>query len=87
MSDRAAALREEALLRPGSRDGLESENVSGDDGEGSSTTIDGAGDNKAGSTVTGALGLAARGFRGAAQLVRGVTDDGSSGGSSKFHHH
>lgn len=74
LTDRAAALREDALARPGSRDGPDSEETSENEADGNHTSQT----QPANSFAGRALGLAADGFRGAAQLVRGPTDDGRS---------
>ena len=78
LSDRAAVLREQAMARPGSCDGIGSEETSDND-----TDVDKAASDKADAgsedPQTPLLGPAehARGsFRGAAHLVRRITHDG-----------
>jgi hypothetical protein len=80
LSDRAAALREQAMARSGDRDGTASEETSDDDkspmraGHGGAAAA-GSGAGGAGLASRG-LNLAAQGFRGAVSLVRGEAEDG-----------
>jgi len=67
LSDRAAALREQAMARPGSRDGLGSEETSDSDNADNGS--------EAPRTSSGALGYAADALRRGADLVRGSLDD------------
>ncbi|RDW94696.1 putative heavy metal tolerance protein [Coleophoma crateriformis] len=67
LSERADALRKQALLRPGSRDGATSEDVSENEGEIPSTVVT----PEPGTLASRALGRAAEGLRGAASMVRG----------------
>lgn len=75
LSERADALRKQAMLRPGSRDGATSEDVSENEADISGTTAA----PEPSSLASRALGRAADGLRGAASLVRGSKpseDDG-----------
>ncbi|KAL3423319.1 heavy metal tolerance protein precursor [Phlyctema vagabunda] len=68
LSERADALRKQALLRPGSRDGATSEDVSENEAD-----IPIVSDTPESTTLASrALGRAAEGLRGAASLVRGA---------------
>lgn len=78
LSDRAAVLREQAMARPGSRDGLGSEYTSDNDTEvdkGASDKAD-AGSSEPSSPGLGAAEHARGSFRGAARLLRRITHDG-----------
>ncbi len=70
LNDRAAALREEALQRPGSSEGPDSEDVSENETDATRNQQMTAG------LAGRAIGFAADSIRGAAHLVRRTTDDG-----------
>lgn len=73
LSDRAAQLREESLRRPGSREGLTSEETSENEGESRSNAMV---PYNASSGVTGrALSRASEGPRGIAETHRGRPDE------------
>lgn len=77
LTDRAAALREEAMARPDSRDGFDgSEETSENEVD---TAPANARTSASGGIAGRALGRAADSLRGAAWLVRGHTEDGSDG--------
>ena len=78
LNDRAAVLREQAMARPGSCDGINSEETSDND-----TEVDKAPSDKADASLEdsqtslpGATEHARGAFRGAAHLVRRITHDG-----------
>jgi hypothetical protein len=76
LTDRAAALREEALARPDSRDGFEGSGDTSENEVDNGTTNTHA---PGGGIAGRALGRAADSLRGAAWLVRGHTEESIDG--------
>lgn len=72
MSDRADALRKEAMIRPGSRDGAGSEDASDNEADNSATLVPSTFDDRT-------LGRAAESHHGSTALLRGY-DDGKPPG-------
>lgn len=82
LNDRAAVLREQAMARPGSRDGLGSEETSDNDTEVDKTAHDGTDAEDSQTPLLGPTAGHIRGpFRGEAPLIRRVTHDGIPPGS------
>ncbi|KFX93259.1 hypothetical protein V490_04938 [Pseudogymnoascus sp. VKM F-3557] len=82
LNDRAAVLREQAMARPGSRDGLGSEETSDNDTEVDKTAHDGTDAEDSQTPLLGPTTGRIRGpFRGEAPLLRRVTHDGIPPGS------
>lgn len=77
LSDRAAQLREESLQRPGSREGLTSEETSENEGESGSGSRTAVPYNNAPGLAGRALSRAAEGIRGASEALRGRPADES----------
>lgn len=73
LSDRAAQLRQESLQRPGSREGMTSEETSENESESGSRAV--APHNTSPGIAGRALGRAAEGLRGAAEILHGRPDE------------
>jgi hypothetical protein len=73
LSDRAAQLREESLQRPGSREGMTSEETSENESESGSHAV--ASHNPSPGITGRSLGRAAEGLRGAAEILHGRGDE------------